>query len=79
MVKNDTEHLEGHMNIMFLIHHGVLVREIEIERLCVANCRERFDYSLSAPPPPISAALVADVRHCLSAETGGILPSSSCG
>ena len=74
----DRECLEGHLNNKFLIHHGTFVQEIEIERLCVANVRERFDDSLSAP---LSAALVADVRPSLSVETslsGSILPTSPC-
>ena len=65
------------MNIKFVIRHGVFVEKIEIERLCVANVRECFDYSLSDPPP---AGLVADVRRSLWAETGGIVPTSAlCG
>ena len=45
----DRKHLGEHMNIEFLIRHGVFVQKIEIERLCVANFPERFDCSLSAP------------------------------
>ena len=48
-----------------LIRHGVIV-----EKSC-----ERFDYSVTAPPP--CASLVADTRTSLSAETGGILPISA--
>ena len=52
------EYLEGHMNIKFLIRHGVVVEKIEIEHFCVANFREGFDSSRSAPPS-FSAGLVA--------------------
>ena len=53
----DRECPEGHMDIKFLILHGVFVQEIEIERMYVSNVRERFCYSFT-PPPPSSAALL---------------------
>ena len=68
----DGDCLDEHTNIKFLVRHEVFVEKIEIERLCVGNVCERFDYSFSAPP---SAGAVADVRPSLSAETGGILPT----
>ena len=53
----DRECLDGHMNIEFLIRHGVFVDKIEIERLCIANVRKRFEYSLSAPPPSVGVVV----------------------
>ena len=47
----ERECLERHMIIQFSIRHAVFVVKIEIKRLCVANVRERFDYSLSVPSP----------------------------
>ena len=68
----------GHMNIKYLIRHGVFVQEIEIERLCVANTFANAWITFTPRPPFLSAALVADVRPSLLAETGGIIPTSLC-
>ena len=49
----DREHLGEHINVKFLIRDGAFVQKIGIERLCVANFRERFNYSLTVPLPQV--------------------------